>query len=103
MYFEAKIVWLPIKYLEDLDVYLDIDVTFQFSRQVLFFSYCCHYGNQLNESLPCNTLWTKLESEEKLPLCRCDILFRCVCKVMSLQPSGIYQKLEWSFNWKGEK
>lgn len=36
IYFEAKIAWRPTKYSEDSHVYLDIDVTFQFTRQVLF-------------------------------------------------------------------
>lgn len=63
---------------------------FSLVDKYFFFSYCFLYGNQLNESLPCNTLQSKLESDAKLPLCRCDILLRCVCKVMSLQPSGIY-------------
>lgn len=81
---------LPIKHSTDSNVYLNIDVTFPFTRQVLLFSYCCHYGNQLNESLPCNPLWSKLESEAKFLLGRCEILFGCVCEVVLLQPPGIH-------------
>lgn len=66
---------LPIKYPTDSNVYLNTDVTFPFSGQVLNFSSSFQYGNQLNESLPCNPLWSKLESEANLLLGRCEILF----------------------------